>query len=131
MVDLLNSYIASIANYALLVDDYRNLMNQIPKWKLKHCFKEANACADQLARIAIHLQQSFIILDTPPVELFLLFYMTLPVLDVIDYVLILALRLCSSASVIYSLLPKKKKKTHFRCYILILFSVSAFCFEKF
>ena len=46
MVDLLNSYIASIANYAPLVDDYRNLMNQIPKWKLKHCFREANACAN-------------------------------------------------------------------------------------
>ena len=46
MVDLLNSYIASIANYAPLVDDYRNLMNQIPKWKLKHRFREANACAN-------------------------------------------------------------------------------------
>jgi len=60
--------------------------------------------------------------------------MTLPISDVIDYVLILALRLCSSASVIYSLLPtkkEKKKKTHFLCYILILFLVSALCFEKF
>ena len=46
MVDLLNSYIASIANYAPLVDDYRNLMNQIPKWRLKHYFREANACAN-------------------------------------------------------------------------------------
>ena len=36
--------------------------------------------------------------------------MTSPVSDVIDYVLILALRLCSSASVIYSLLPTKKEK---------------------
>ncbi|KAK7839671.1 putative ribonuclease h protein [Quercus suber] len=55
VVDLLNSNIASLADYAPLVDDYRNLMNQIPKWKLKHCFREANACADQL-------QLSFVIL---------------------------------------------------------------------
>ena len=68
IVDLLNSSSVSIADHAPLVDDCRNLMNQIPKWKLKHCFREANACADQLARMALHLQQPFVLLDTPPLE---------------------------------------------------------------
>ncbi|KAL0001664.1 hypothetical protein SO802_015445 [Lithocarpus litseifolius] len=45
-----------------------NLMHRIPRWKLKHCSREANACADQLARMALHLQQPFVLLDTPPVE---------------------------------------------------------------
>lgn len=56
-----------------LVDDCRNLMNHILNWKLKHCFGEANSCADQLARMAVHLQQSFVIIDIPPVELSSLF----------------------------------------------------------
>ena len=68
VVDLLNSSNASIADYAPLVDDCRILMNRIPRWKLKHCFREANACADQLARMALHLQQPFVLLDTPLVE---------------------------------------------------------------
>ena len=37
-----------------------------------NCFREANACADQLARMSLHFQQPFVILDTPPLELFLL-----------------------------------------------------------
>ena len=73
MVDLLNSNTTSLTDYAPLVDDYRNLMNQIPRWKLKHCFRETNAYADQLARIVVHLQQSFVILNTPLVESFSLF----------------------------------------------------------
>lgn len=54
-VNLLKSTKASFADYAPLADDCRNLMHQIPRWKLKHCFREANACADQLARMALHL----------------------------------------------------------------------------
>ena len=46
VVHLQNSNSASLADYAPLVDDYRNLMNQIPRWKLKHCFRETNAYAD-------------------------------------------------------------------------------------
>ena len=32
-------------------------------------FREANACADQLARMSLYFQQPFVILDTPLVEL--------------------------------------------------------------
>ena len=68
VVDLLNSSSVSIADHAPLVDDCKNLMNQIPRWKLKHCFKEANTFADRLPRMALHLQQPFVLLDTPPME---------------------------------------------------------------
>ena len=64
--------IVSLANYAPMVDGFMNLLNQILRWKLKHCNREANACADKLARMTIHLQQSFVILDTLHVEMSLL-----------------------------------------------------------
>ena len=117
-MDLLNSSNASIADYAPLVDDCRILMNRIPRWKLKHCSREANACADQLARIALHLQQPLVLLDTPLVEVsFRFYYMTSPVLDVIGFVLILALGYVVAGFALY-IFPdyqkkKKKKKTIF------------------
>ena len=78
IVDVLNNNIVSFANYATMVDGCMNLINQILRWKLKHCNREANACADKLARMTIHLQQSFVILDTLHVEmpLFLLYDLT-------------------------------------------------------
>ena len=34
-----------------LVDDCRTLASQIPHKKIVHCFREANKCADALAKI--------------------------------------------------------------------------------
>ena len=58
------------ASYAPIIDDYKNLMNWIPHWKFNHCYKEANSCTDTFAKMTVHLQQDFVILDTPPMELF-------------------------------------------------------------
>lgn len=37
-------------DHASLIMNYRTLINQIPQVKMKHCFHEANKCADFLAR---------------------------------------------------------------------------------
>ena len=55
VVGLLHSNDVSLADYAPMVHDCRNLMNQIPKWKLNHCFRKANACVNMLAKMVIHL----------------------------------------------------------------------------
>ena len=47
-------------------------LNQISQWTINHCFKEANSRADSFAKKDVHLQQDFLILDTPLVELTLL-----------------------------------------------------------
>ena len=38
-------------------------------WKMQHCYRESNACADALAKKAVSSQIDFCILNTPPVEL--------------------------------------------------------------
>lgn len=34
-----------------LVDDSRILLNKIPQYKVQHCFREANRCANVLAKM--------------------------------------------------------------------------------
>nr|POE46555.1 aluminum-activated malate transporter 10 [Quercus suber] len=69
VIHLLSNNEVSLANYAPIIDDCRNLLNLLPLWKIQHCYKEANACANALARKAVSLHQEFCILDSPPVEL--------------------------------------------------------------
>ena len=59
----------SFAQYAPLIDDCWNMLQQHPLWKIQHCYREANTCADALAKKAVFSQLDFCILDTPPVEL--------------------------------------------------------------
>ena len=100
------------ASYAPIIDDYKNLMNWIPHWKFNHCYKEANSCTDTFAKMTVHLQQDFVILDTPPMELFphLLY----------DLFGLGCNWLCYYGGIVFSiyiyisLLPKKKKNTNKR-----------------
>ena len=59
----------SFAQYAPLIDDCRNLLHQHPLWKIQHCYRESNACADALAKKTVFNHLDFCILDTPLVEL--------------------------------------------------------------
>jgi hypothetical protein len=40
-----------------LVDDCRELFRQIPQTKIRHCFREANFCANALAKLGTSLTQ--------------------------------------------------------------------------
>lgn len=42
---------------------------QLSSWKIQHCFREANAYADALARKEVFCQQDFYVFQTLPVEL--------------------------------------------------------------
>lgn len=42
-----------------LMEDCRHLVKQVPRIRLKHCFQEANRCADALARIGGLLDVDF------------------------------------------------------------------------
>ena len=47
---VVNPKYSNIFAYALM-DDCRHLIQQIPQIHFKHCFQEANRCADALARM--------------------------------------------------------------------------------
>ena len=49
-----------------LVDDCRFLLQRIPHKELKHVFREANKCADRLAKLGGSQEDDFVVLDTPP-----------------------------------------------------------------
>lgn len=57
------------ADYAPIIDDYRNPLNWLPLWKIQHCYREANTCVNALAKKVVSLQHDFCILDSSPVEL--------------------------------------------------------------
>ena len=58
-----------------LVDDCRELLRQIPQTKISHCYREANFCADALAKLGTNLaQEDCILFDIPP-------FVLLPLLD--------------------------------------------------
>jgi hypothetical protein len=44
----------------ILVDDCRELLKRIPQTKVQHCYKEANFCADALAKLGSSLDQPFV-----------------------------------------------------------------------
>ena len=53
----------------LIVDDWRELFRQIPQTKVLHCFREANFCADALAKLGPTLDD-FILFTVPRPFLF-------------------------------------------------------------
>ena len=51
-----------------LVADCKEGMARIPKVHIQHCYKEANKCADALARRGALLPCNFIVFDSPPAD---------------------------------------------------------------
>ena len=52
-----------------LLDDCKLLISRIPQFCIKHCFRQANRCADSLARMSYCLDADFSTFDSPPVDL--------------------------------------------------------------
>ena len=44
------------------------MLNQTSQWTINHYIRKANSCVDFLAKMDVHLQQDFFILDTPLVD---------------------------------------------------------------
>ena len=49
-------------------------MEQMPRVKIRHCFREANWCADFLAKKGVVQDQAFRIYDDPPVDMSIILY---------------------------------------------------------
>ena len=52
-----------------LIDDCRQLISQIAQVRIDHCFREANMCADLLARLGTKQDRIFVLYNDPPVDL--------------------------------------------------------------
>ena len=59
IVDLLNNPRAAESVVSTLVDDCRYLISQLPWVRVKHYFREANRCADVLARLGSNQASDF------------------------------------------------------------------------
>ena len=65
-VSLMSCNARTNGDFSILVDDCRDLLLQLPQVKILHCFREANCCADALARMGsanCDVEISFV---TPP-----------------------------------------------------------------
>ena len=69
VVYLLSNNENSSIEFAPILDDCRQFMTLILALKINHCFREANTCADGLAKAGSRGEQDFVTLETPPVEI--------------------------------------------------------------
>ena len=68
IVELLNNPRAAENVVSTLVDDCRYLISQLPRVRVKHCFREANRCADVLARLGSNQENDFLVFRSPLVD---------------------------------------------------------------
>lgn len=52
-----------------LFEDCKQLVTWFPKYRIKHVFREANMCADQLARLGCFQVPDFTLYSSPPVDI--------------------------------------------------------------
>ena len=52
-----------------ILDDCRQLITRFQNIRIKHCFRQANQCADGLARMSFSLNADFLLFDSPPVDI--------------------------------------------------------------
>ena len=66
VVDLLKKDMEKSNGIDVLVDDCREGLKEIPMVRIQHCYKEANKCADALARRGALMDQDFTIFFYSP-----------------------------------------------------------------
>ena len=69
VVDMLANPLYSNNAISPLLEDCRFLISKIPHVKIKHCYREANRCADNLARMGANQILDFILYDDAPGDL--------------------------------------------------------------
>ena len=69
LVDALNksSHACSVVSH--LFEDYRQLANRIPHLHIRHIYREADKCADRLAKLGLHQSLDFVIHSNPPMDI--------------------------------------------------------------
>ena len=66
-----SSYVNNIVS--LILDDCRLLVSRIQQIMIKHCFHQANQCANSLARMSISQDFEFSSLDSLPMDIAIVF----------------------------------------------------------
>ena len=69
VVDALNSPNSPNSFSSSILEECRHMANQLPQKIFRHVYREANKCADLLARIGLLLDNDFIVFSSPPVDL--------------------------------------------------------------
>ena len=69
VVDMLGNPLYSNRSISSLLEDCRKLIYEIPQVQIKHCYREANRCADFMARKGTVQDQSFIFFESPPEDM--------------------------------------------------------------
>ena len=72
VVDLLLKGEEKIHGNDVLIVDCKEGSKKISRVRIQHCYREANKCADALARRGVLLSQDFVIFHSPPPRLMLL-----------------------------------------------------------
>ena len=52
-----------------ILDDCRALITRLRQIFFKHCYREANRCADKLARLGASQSLKFIVFQSPPMDI--------------------------------------------------------------
>ena len=65
-ISLVSNNLVSNGEVSGLVDDYREMLLWLPRFKLSHCFREANFCADVLAKMGSASAELAAIFVSPP-----------------------------------------------------------------
>ena len=72
VIDLLNKEEKSMNGNEIIMVDCKEGLQRIPHIKIQHCYREANKCADTLARRGALLPQDFVLFLEPPSNVSLL-----------------------------------------------------------
>ena len=72
VIDLVRKESNNLNSLDALVADCKEGLKKIPNVRLRHCFREANKCANNLARRGALLDQEFVVFIHPPLEVELL-----------------------------------------------------------
>ena len=66
IVELLNGAECPNRSYSPLLNDCRSLMANLVQVRVRHCFREANQCADFLAKRGCSMMENFAVFDFSP-----------------------------------------------------------------
>ena len=66
IVELLNGTKCPNRSYSPLLNDYRYLIARFVQVQVGHIYREANQCADLLAKRGCTMEENFVVFDSPP-----------------------------------------------------------------
>lgn len=74
VVDVIQNVNYVITVVSPLLDDCRQLVTQFQQVQIRHCYRQANRCADLLTRMVVEQEADFVSFHSPPVEILNVFH---------------------------------------------------------